>query len=287
MNNRPLSKRWFRKRSNKELVLCIVVQGVFSACATQPLPPTELIEARAAYNRAQAGPAAQYSPAELHVAETALRSAENSFADSGDSDVTKDLAYVAERKAQVAEAQAAIYKSSLTRQNTLAKSEMVTKNELQRTRETLQRERQERLDAERRASESSMRLRQAVMGIGLVTLEPRGTVMTIPSQTLFKPTESMLTPEGQQKLQAFIEPLLSFDGKVLVECHTDSRGKEDENREFSLARAQSVRNFIVRAGVKSEYARAVGMGAARPVGDNATPEGRTNNQRVEIVLQPN
>ena len=45
------------------------------------LPPKELVDARAAYQTATKGPAAQQTPAELHVAKQALDQAERSFND--------------------------------------------------------------------------------------------------------------------------------------------------------------------------------------------------------------
>ena len=48
------------------------------------LPPKELVDARAAYQTASKGPAAQQSPAELHVAKQSLDQAERSFSDDGD-----------------------------------------------------------------------------------------------------------------------------------------------------------------------------------------------------------
>ncbi len=67
------------------------------------LPPKELVDARAAYDTASKGPAAQQTPAELHTARQALDQAERLFNDEGDGQVTKDAAYVAIRKAQAAD----------------------------------------------------------------------------------------------------------------------------------------------------------------------------------------
>src|SRR6478672_11538636 len=82
------------------LVSILVLVGCGST-----LPPKELVDARAAYQTATKGPAAQQSPAELHVAKQALDQAERSF-DDGDTPVTKDLSYIAVRKSQLAEASA-------------------------------------------------------------------------------------------------------------------------------------------------------------------------------------
>src|SRR3954453_22820780 len=82
-----------------------VVMSVVMGCGSN-LPPKELVDARAAYQMASKGPAAQQSPAELHVAKQSLDQAERSFNDDGDSPTTKDFAYIAIRKSQLAEASA-------------------------------------------------------------------------------------------------------------------------------------------------------------------------------------
>lgn len=70
--------------------------------------PRELLDARYAYQRASTGPAAQYSPAYLAEARAALDEANKSYERSKDSDETRTLAYVALRKAQIAETRAKI-----------------------------------------------------------------------------------------------------------------------------------------------------------------------------------
>lgn len=84
----------------------ILLVMFFAGCAT--VPPNELVNARSAYQRASAGPAQQLVPAELHKAQEALDLAEQSFQKEPDSYKTKDLAYAAQRKAEQAEALAAI-----------------------------------------------------------------------------------------------------------------------------------------------------------------------------------
>ncbi|MBK8011753.1 MAG: DUF4398 domain-containing protein [Deltaproteobacteria bacterium] len=70
--------------------------------------PAEIVGAREAYQRASKGPAARMAPADLHVASQALTVAERSFQEDPNSYRTGDLAYVAERRAQIAEVTASI-----------------------------------------------------------------------------------------------------------------------------------------------------------------------------------
>jgi Domain of unknown function (DUF4398) len=72
-----------------------------AGCAST-LPPVQLMSARGAYQRAESGPAARFAQAELQKAKSALDVAERSFADHGDAPRTRDLAYVARRRAQLA-----------------------------------------------------------------------------------------------------------------------------------------------------------------------------------------
>src|SRR5208283_3899286 len=81
-------------------------------CATAP--PSELVNARLAYQQASAGQAAQLVPAELHKAQDALAVAEKSFQDDPKSFHTRDLAYVADRKAKMAEALAVTAAGNVT-----------------------------------------------------------------------------------------------------------------------------------------------------------------------------
>jgi outer membrane protein OmpA-like peptidoglycan-associated protein len=55
---------------------------------------------------------------------------------------------------------------------------------------------------------------------------------------------------------------------------------------LSERRAQAVTTFLVSRGVPSNQIRGEGVGEGRPVADNGSPEGRANNRRVEIVIQP-
>jgi len=148
--------------SRHTLILGLLVCG---GCASAV--PRELADARAAYQRASAGPAARENPAQLHVAEQALSVAEKTFDDEGDSDKARDRAYVAIRKAELAEVQADI--AQLARQTAEAQQRTQlanartqdqmrnqlgnAKEQLAAQRQELDSERQARAEAERRAAE--------------------------------------------------------------------------------------------------------------------------------------
>jgi outer membrane protein OmpA-like peptidoglycan-associated protein len=73
-------------------------------------------------------------------------------------------------------------------------------------------------------------------------------------------------------------------GRVRIEGHTDSQGSDASNVDLSRRRAETVREFLIAQGVASERLEAAGRGEEKPIGDNATAEGRAANRRVEFHL---
>ncbi|WP_437738089.1 DUF4398 domain-containing protein [Sorangium sp. So ce1335] len=90
-------------RFNQGTVAMLLLGGLLG-CASTPLPPKELISARKSYERARASAAAELAPMDLHDAREALERAERAFADEHELTEARDLAYLADRRAQLAEA---------------------------------------------------------------------------------------------------------------------------------------------------------------------------------------
>jgi OOP family OmpA-OmpF porin len=74
--------------------------------------------------------------------------------------------------------------------------------------------------------------------------------------------------------------------KVRVEIggHTDNVGKDADNLKLSQQRAETIRNYLIKKGIHTSRVIAKGYGAAKPVADNATEEGRQLNRRTEVTL---
>jgi outer membrane protein OmpA-like peptidoglycan-associated protein len=273
--------------------LLVLVAGCGST-----LPPKELVDARAAYQSAAKGPAAQQSPAELHVAKQSLDTAERSFNDDGDSPLTKDFAYIAIRKAQLADASARAALAlkekeaaereaqSLTGDHLRrAQSELAsTKQNLEKTQDQLAREKIAREEAEKKAAQAMADLQK----IAAVKQESRGMVITLSGGVLFASGQSTLLPAAILKLNEVAEALIKGnpDANITVEGHTDSQGKRDYNMELATKRADAVRDQLVSRGVAADRIKSVGVGPDRPVADNKSAEGRANNRRVEIIVHP-
>ena len=72
--------------------------------------------------------------------------------------------------------------------------------------------------------------------------------------------------------------------RIVVEGHSDTQGNADANRRLSLARAQSVKTYLVGKGVEAARLEAKGFGPDRPIASNDTVEGRAANRRVEFTI---
>ena len=303
--------------------IMIVFAALLVGCASS-VPPPELSSARQSYQRASAGQAAQLAPAELHTAQLALNIAERSFQDDPTSYRTRDLAYVADRKARLAEAIAATVagnavtakanKDYQTTQTAIVKS---TKEDLAASgrsaalaseqlaasersnavasEQLAASERSNALAVEQLAAEQKARLdaetraanAQADLAkLAAVKEEARGLVITLSGSVLFASNQSTLLPAAQNRLNQVADALMETkERKLTVEGHTDSQGSSSYNQELGQKRADAVRLYIIARGYSGDLILAQGIGEERPVGDNTSPEGRANNRRVEIIVE--
>ncbi len=113
-------------------------------------------------------------------------------------------------------------------------------------------------------------------------------VITLSGSVLFASAQWELLPEAQVKLGDVAKALSERDpdSKMVVEGYTDSQGTPSFNLDLSQKRADAVRTYLVSRGIAGDGVTAQGFGLGRPVADNGSAEGRANNRRVEIVVQP-
>lgn len=101
----------------------------------------------------------------------------------------------------------------------------------------------------------------------------------------FEPGSAVLTPAGTQLLNEMARALLKFKGRSFeLIGHTDGLGARAANQALSLARAESVKAYLIGKGLAANQLKTRGMGPDQPVASNATEEGRAKNRRIEFKL---
>jgi len=273
----------------KRTMSLIILAGAAVLCGCAASVPSELTNARLAYERASAGPAAELVPADLHTAHEALGRAEKSFKKDSDSYRTRDLAYAAQRKAEKAGVLASIAAQQKSKAGADAAFQVTQGNLLEANKQDLE-ETADKLSAEQRArvaaEKETAEALAALAKLAAVKEEERGLVITLSGSVLFRSAEATLMPGAQTRLDQVAKALIaSRNRNVVVEGFTDSQGSDQYNLDLSQRRADAVRSYLVQQGYDAARIRAQGIGEGRPIADNVSAEGRANNRRVEIILE--
>ncbi|KAF7598132.1 MAG: cell envelope biogenesis protein OmpA [Candidatus Dactylopiibacterium carminicum] len=101
----------------------------------------------------------------------------------------------------------------------------------------------------------------------------------------FAPASFTLTPRGTQLLDEMLAAMKNLgDRNIQIIGHTDSQGRPDANAALSQARADAVREYLIRQGLAGAQLISIGKGALEPVASNDTPEGRSRNRRIEFRI---
>lgn len=103
---------------------------------------------------------------------------------------------------------------------------------------------------------------------------------------LFETGKAVLSPASERVLDTLVFGALAcLDAHVTVEGHTDSDGDPDANQSLSERRAAAVVDYLATAGIARDRLTAIGWGETHPIADNATPEGRQANRRIDFRVE--
>lgn len=104
----------------------------------------------------------------------------------------------------------------------------------------------------------------------------------------FDTNKSTLTATAKANLDKLVSVFNSYpDTNIQIYGYTDSTGPADYNLKLSGERAASVKNYLVSKGISASRFTTTGLGIADPIATNDTPEGRTQNRRVEFAITAN
>lgn len=111
--------------------------------------------------------------------------------------------------------------------------------------------------------------------------------LVMPENITFATNSADLSGAATSSLASVAQVLAKYiDTTISVAGYTDSSGNDSINIPLSQRRAQSVANFLTTRGVASNRISAMGYGSANPVASNATAQGKAQNRRVEIRINP-
>ncbi len=101
----------------------------------------------------------------------------------------------------------------------------------------------------------------------------------------FASGSAVINGESVQEVDNISAILKAYpDVSINIEGYTDSQGNADSNITLSQQRADAVQNRLTAEGIGANRIKTKGFGAANPIGDNGTAEGRAQNRRIEVVI---
>ena len=275
------------------------------ACATTTTPPSDLVDARAAVNKAQLDPTVQTNaPLQLKKATDSLNRANMLQANGGSTAEVSNAAYIATQQAKTALAVAqakssedAVAKAEVGRERARADNRS---NEADRANAKADSAQAQTAAAEQRAigaekqvvaaqsSASEAQMQAAKLQQSLAELQAkqteRGMLVTL-GDVLFEFNRADVKPTAQSSLHKLADFLAQYPSRnILIEAYTDSVGSDSANQVLSRRRAEAVTAALVGMGVAPQRITTVGYGEEFPVADNNTETNRALNRRVEIYI---
>jgi len=113
-------------------------------------------------------------------------------------------------------------------------------------------------------------------------------VVTLNLTLLFGFDRAQVTPFHYDELKKAVEFIDKYPMfPVVTKGHTDAQGSAEYNQDLSQWRANNVRKALLDKYVEAaDCITAIGFGETPPIADNVIADGRRQNRRVEINMQP-
>lgn len=268
---------------NKLIAITTVLAAAIglSACASQP--NSNLQQAQAQYTQLQGDPrSSQMAALETEDAGKAVDQASRAF-ENGDKEQVDQLAYVAQRRIELAEQTIALRTAEADLEQSAAKR---AEAQLSSREQQLQSSQQQLKLSEQQLASREEQIRKLQDELK-AKQTARGTLVTL-GDVLFDVDKAELKPSGVrdvQKLATFLND--NPERQLVVEGYTDSTGADSYNQQLSQRRAESVQRALTRAGVNSQRVQVVGYGEQYPVASNDSASSRSQNRRVEVTISNN
>ncbi len=111
--------------------------------------------------------------------------------------------------------------------------------------------------------------------------------VSIQLNVLFDTGKAVVKPDFDSEIKKVADFMGNYpDVKAEIEGHTDNMGSEAMNISLSQKRAEAVSQVIsAKFGIAASRLSAKGYGSSKPLADNKTPEGRSQNRRVIATIE--
>jgi chemotaxis protein MotB len=126
-----------------------------------------------------------------------------------------------------------------------------------------------------------------------ITSDEKGLVISLAADAFFRPASANINIEETRGMLVRLAELLKspeLEGRTFrIEGHTDRTatdpmGQWFSNWELSTARSLTVLHFLTDFGAPENRFQVAGYADTVPIADNATPEGRAYNRRVDVII---
>lgn len=117
-------------------------------------------------------------------------------------------------------------------------------------------------------------------------VDKKGCPISLTLAIEFDVDKADIKPRYQSELKRGADFIRKYPAsRILIAGHTDSTASNAYNLELSQRRADSVRSYLIsNFGINAKRLEAKGYGETFPIADNATPQGRQRNRRVELSV---
>jgi len=259
-------------------LVAAAVASVLAACASTSVRPAGAVDARARLTQLQSDPAlANRAPLAIQAADAAVRVAERPGADS---DLETYRVYMADRKIDIARAQAKTRLAEDQRPELRSASEKARLDarthelDLAQNQTTQARAEGAEQAAEPQRQSDLLRARAADSNF-VVTLEG----------SLFSDDGTVPEDSSSGDLYRLVVLLDGYpDRTASIKGYADKTDTDDDSQARSQRSADSVMSYLIAQGIAPDRLTASGMGDSSPLATNDSAFGRQQNRRVEVTV---
>lgn len=123
-----------------------------------------------------------------------------------------------------------------------------------------------------------------------VASEPRNRLLEVARLQISLPADALFAPgDAQLKQTALLEQVLDQlvnypDATISVRSYSDDQASAKDSRDYTLAQAIALTNYLRRTLPTEHRWISVGLGQSQPVADNDDVINRQRNRRIEILV---